>query len=79
MYPEGLANIHSLESITIPNKTWIINDRTFKGCESLTSVVFEDGDAIETSSKIELFGNEVFDGCESLKEITIPKSITSFS
>lgn len=79
VYKEGLADIKSLETITIPNNTWIVNDGMFRGCESLSNVEFQDGDTFDTSSNIELFGDRIFEGCSSLTEIRIPKSITSFS
>ena len=79
LYPYAFAGLESLESVIIPNKTWIVNDGLFENCPNLSSVVFEDGDAEDTSANVELFGDAVFKDCESLYEVTIPKSITSFA
>ena len=79
LYPYAFAGLDSLESVSIPNRTWIVNDGLFENCPNLSSVIFEDGDTEDTSATVELFGDAVFKDCESLHEVTIPRSITSFS
>ena len=79
VYPYGFAEIPSILSIQIPRTTWFLNDNMFEGCSKLSLVEIQDGTNAETSSVLNQVGEWVFNGCSSLHEITLPRSITSFS
>lgn len=79
VYPYGFAEIPNLISVRIPKSLWFLNDNMFEGCGKLSSVIIEDGNDSNTSSVMNQLGEWVFNKCSSLTEITLPKSITSFS
>ena len=57
-----------LISVTIPDNVTIGSD-AFHGCNSLTSVIIEEG--------VTSIGSFAFSGCSSLTSVTIPNSVTS--
>ena len=66
---ELYLNNFLIKEIKIPNNITNINDYTFCGCRSLTSVTIPDS--------VTSIGGGAFNKCTSLTSITIPDSITS--
>lgn len=72
------SNCIKLKTITLPKNVVNIGDHkankntdgVFYGCESLESVVFEEG------SSLNQIGNYAFDACESLTTIKLPDTLT---
>lgn len=79
VYPYGFAEIPNILSVQIPKCLWFLNDNMFEGCTNLSSVEIQDGPDAETSSVMNQLGEWVFNKCPNLHEITLPRSITSFS
>jgi hypothetical protein len=61
----------SLASICIPSSVEVLCYACFRGCDSLSSLIFE------SDSKLTRIEGEVFSGCVALKSISIPQSIRS--
>ena len=57
-----------LKDVTIPNGLSKIEDYSFSGCSSITSVILPDG--------IETIGKNAFSRCDGLTTIAIPNSVT---
>ena len=89
---ELYLNNFLIKEIKIPNNITNINDYTFCGCRSLTSVTIPDSvtsigegafrdctnlTSIAIPDSVTRIGEFTFSGCESLKSITIPDSVTS--
>ena len=89
---ELYLNNFLIKEIKIPNNITNINDYTFCGCRSLTSVTIPDsvtsiGDgafrncksltSITIPDSVASIGDYTFASCTSLKSITIPDSVTS--
>ena len=66
---ELYLNNFLIKEIKIPNNITNINDYTFCGCRSLTSVTIPDS--------VTSIGQSAFGGCKSLTSIAIPDSVTS--
>lgn len=58
-----------VSSLNIPNTLQTIGEYAFEGCNSLTSMTFENNSTLEIISKY------AFHGCQYLENITIPKSV----
>ena len=83
------------ETVTYGSKTYAvtsIDQETFKGCSSLTSVTIGDGvtsigyiafegcsnlTSVTIGDGVTSIGNSAFSGCSNLTSITIPNSVTS--
>ena len=89
---ELYLNNFLIKEIKIPNNITNINDYTFCGCRSLTSVTIPDSvtsigegafrnckslTSITTPDSVASIGDYTFASCTSLKSITIPDSVTS--
>ena len=66
----------------IPKHVTSIGEAAFSGCDSLTSIVVEDGNPIYDSRNncnaiIETATNTLIQGCSSPTSFTIPSSVTS--
>ena len=60
-------------SITIPNRVTSIGDYAFKGCNSLTSVIWNAENCISAGS----WNSPIFFGCSKLSNITIGEDVKS--
>ena len=76
--PSGVTSIGAyafsgtaLESITIPAGVTSIGAHAFDNCNSLKSVIFDEG------SDLESIGSYAFDSCSKLASITIPSGVRS--
>ena len=74
------ANCAALTSIEIPSNVETIEAAAFKGCTSLTRVVFEDGSNLKIikggyDHMFEHLNYGAFTDCTTLKSITIPASV----
>ena len=74
-FPAGIEKLgkeaflgSALTKITIPASITGWNSSPFKGCESLTTVIFEEGCTTVTGS--------AFSGCTALTSVTLPDTIT---
>ena len=63
------SDCSNLKNITIPASVTRIGNRAFYGCNSLTSVTFEDG------TKLNEIGFEAFYGCRLLSSFVIPNTV----
>ncbi len=55
-------------SCKIPDSVTVVGECAFKGCSSLSEIVFGDS--------VTVIGREAFAGCSSLKQVIIPDSVT---
>ena len=67
------SNSKQLKSVFINKKITEIPSQTFMGCESLTTVIFEEGSTLRT------IGRKAFDSCTSLESITLPESVRTIT
>ena len=89
---ELYLNNFLIKEIKIPNNITNINDYTFCGCRSLTSVTIPDSvtsidemafydctslTSIAIPDSVTSIGQSAFEGCAGLTSITIPDSVTS--
>lgn len=66
--PESSFYNTPINSFVVPGSVKVIEERTFFNCESLESVIIEEG--------VEKIGRIAFASCYRLYDITIPKSVT---
>ena len=64
-------NGEEITDLVIPESVTSIGAYAFLGCDSLTTVTFEEG------SQLTSIGEYAFSGCTSIESITIPNSVTS--
>ena len=66
--PDGLRLTENIKTITVPEKTTIIEGSAFYNCYGLTS--------ISLPSSLTFIGGRAFGNCRGLTEITIPVNVT---
>lgn len=79
IFPQSVTKInsyafkdnHHVKILNIPDTITSIEDSSFSGCSSLTSVTFEEG------SQLTSIGDYAFYNCSRLTSITIPEGVTS--
>ena len=65
----GMGIFPALETVTIPESVWRINDLAFQGCVSLKDVAIPDS--------VEYVGQDAFMGCDSLERIVVGSGVES--
>ncbi len=65
---QGFKDLTNLQSVSLPDGLFTINDDAFSGCSSLNTVVLP--------STLTSIGEYAFYNCTNIEEVTIPASVT---
>ena len=67
----AFADLPNLTTVTLGKRVNKISDYAFRGCEALTTIIFQE------SSKLTAVGVAAFEGCISLEDVILPQSVTT--